>query len=86
MLSIRLVTRNPPTTLIEANTIARNPRIVTTCSSEAIASIAPMIESGTVNTINFDRDGSPLLTIRDSFGRFLTGIGLSQVQIINDGL
>lgn len=40
---------------------------------------------GAVNTINFDQDGAPLLTIEDAFGRFLTGIRLSQISIINDG-
>jgi flagellar basal-body rod modification protein FlgD len=40
---------------------------------------------GSVNTVNFAEDGSPLLTIENAFGRFLTGIRLSQVTIINDG-
>lgn len=39
---------------------------------------------GAVNTVNFDQDGTPLLTIEDAFGRFLTGIRLSQIAIIND--
>jgi len=38
-------------------------------------------EVGQVSTITF-QEGSPLLTVRTSDGRFINGISLSQVQIV----
>ena len=40
---------------------------------------------GRVNTITFDEQGSPRLTIETSTGAFITDVGLSQIAIINDG-
>lgn len=40
---------------------------------------------GRVNTVTFDQEGKPRLTILEGSGAFLTDISLAQVAIINDG-
>jgi flagellar basal-body rod modification protein FlgD len=41
-------------------------------------------EIGTVSTVTFQSDGTPQLTVKMSDGEVLTGIGLSQVTVIQN--
>ena len=68
--------------LLRAETVAQAFRLLGRVVEVAVEGGS---EVGRVNTITFDREGTPRLTIETSSGQFLTDIGLSQVGIINDG-